>query len=323
MNSIDIQNRISDLVSSSVKSSFPVDLNNYDIHPNNEKIILITQYHECENEERDLEIVDSINRNIDNQYIDKVLLFTENLSENDIKNKINLTEKVEVLESKRRIAFHLLFNYLFSEPAYHGDNSNIFLLTNSDCYFDESLSTLKYVNFEDRPSPLFLTMTRYEDFSGSLDIGKNPFVEKWENFEYNGGKNFSIKEYEELPYLEPWSSDAWAFKFNALDWIHDNFHKFNNELGTSMCELLLVHDLLKLGIDCKNIGLSGYIKCIHQHKSLYREEKNISKKIEDYIPGIVPDESKGIFRTQENVIKGNFRLISGENWIDNPEREHS
>jgi len=90
-----------------------------------------------------------------------------------------------------------------------------------------------------------------------------------------------------------------------------------------MCEVLLVNDLLELGIDCKNIGLAGYIKCIHQHKSLYREKKNISKKIEEYIPGIVPDPSRGIIRTKENTINGNYRLISQKNWIDNPEREHS
>ena len=314
---------ISNLVLSSAESALPVNLNNYNIPPENKRVVFITQYHFCGNLDRDAEILECINRNINNPIIDKVILFTENLSKEDVEVKINLNSKTTLINLDYRISFSSVFKYIHQEPNLHGDSSNIYLLSNSDCYFDESLNTLKYINFEERPSPLFLTMTRYEDFCGSLQIGKNPFTEQWHPLEYNGIKDFIPEEYEKLPFLEPWSSDAWAFKFNSIDWIKENLDEFQNELGTAMCELLLVDNLLKLQVECKNIGLAGYIKCIHKHKSLYREKKNISKKIEDYIPGIVPDPPKGILRTKENTINGSYRLLSKKNWLDAPQKEHA
>jgi hypothetical protein len=311
----------SSLVKKSINSALPVDYSKYHHYPTNKETVYITQYHDPKNHERDSEIVDCINLNINNPAFDKVLLFTENLDINDIRHKIDLLNKVTLINIKERISYKSVFQYIYNN--FFEDYSKTYVLANSDCYFDKTLKNIKYVNFEERPSPLLLALTRYENFNGKLDVGKNPFVEKWSDNEFNGKKSFNEKEYEDLPYLEPWSSDAWIFKFNVLDWMGRNFSKISNQLGTNLCELLFINELINSGIDCKNVGLAGYIKCIHKHKSLYREKNNVLKNIEDYIPGIVPDTSRGFYRTKDNSINNCWRLISKDNWLDAPEKEHA
>jgi len=312
---------ISNLVKKSVESALPVNYSNYNHYPTNKETVYITQYHDSKNSERDAEILDCINLNINNPTFDKVLLFTENLNTDDIRHKIDLLKKVTLINIKERISYKSVFTYIYDN--FSEDYSKTYVLANSDCYFDKTLKNIRFVNFEERPSPLLLALTRYENFNGKLDVGKNPFVEKWSDNEFNGKKSFDKKEYEDLPYLEPWSSDAWIFKFNVLDWLGGDFSKISNQLGTNLCELLFIKELINSGIDCKNVGLAGYIKCIHKHKSLYREKNNVLKHIEDYIPGIVPDTSKGFYRTKDNSINNCWRLISKDNWLDAPEKEHA
>jgi hypothetical protein len=313
--------KTSDLVKKSVESALTVNYSNYNHYPTNKETVYITQYHDSKNSERDAEILDCINLNINNPTFDKVLLFTENLNADDIRHKIDLLKKVTLINIKERISYKSVFTYIYDN--FSEDYSKTYVLANSDCYFDKTLKNIRFVNFEERPSPLLLALTRYENFNGKLDVGKNPFVEKWSDNEFNGKKSFDKKEYEDLPYLEPWSSDAWIFKFNVLDWLGGNFSKISNQLGTNLCELLFVKELIDSGIDCKNVGLAGYIKCIHKHKSLYREKNNVLKHIEDHIPGIVPDTSREFYRTKDNSINNCWRLISKDNWIDAPQKEHA
>ena len=313
-----IDESISKLVKHGVDSAIHANLNNFNIPDCNKNIILITQYHKSLNKDRDLEIIESIKNNIKNPLINKIFLFTENVSKKNTKKIFKDSNKIKIIPETLRLNYKMAFSFI--KTHYYNNNNNIYLVCNSDCYFDESLKTLKYINFEERPSPLFLTMTRYEKTDNKLDVGKNLFVENWSE------ENFKIKiskeEYKELPYLEPWSSDAWAFKFNSLKLIEDNLDDFSQHLGTNLCEILLVDKLIKLGVDCKNIGLAGYVKCIHNHKSLYREKHNIKNFIENKIPGFVPDPSRGVIRTKDNSINNCWRLISRHNWLDAPNRNH-
>jgi len=318
-----LQVRISKLIKSLANNSPDFDYDHFEQHPDNQNVVFMTQYNKTESLDRNREIIDSINLNIDNPLIDEVLLFTENLAESDIAPLINLNTKVKVIEYNHRMSYSSFFNYIYSSPNLYKNHSNIYLLSNSDCYFDDSIKVLKYINFEGGPSPLFLSMTRHEEVNGKLDIGRNPYVEKWEESDFRGGKSFSSHEYSQLPYLEPWSSDAWAFKFNTLEYIDPPFLKFDNCLGTNLCEILLTDDLFKSGVDCKNIGICGYVKCIHNHKSLYRKKSNISKDIKEFMPGILPDRELGIKRNSSNSINNCWRLISPNNWLDAPQKEHA
>ncbi|MDC1022744.1 hypothetical protein OAR09_00410 [bacterium] len=314
-----IDESISKLVKHGVNSAIHTDLSNFDIPNCNKNIILITQYHKSLNKDRDLEIIESINNNIKNPLINEIFLFTENVSEENIKKIFVDFNKIKVIPKEPRLNYKMVFNFI--KNNYYNNNNNIYLLCNSDCYFDESLKTLKYINFQERPSPLFLTMTRYEHTNGKLDVGKNPFVESWSEEDFKN-KKITNEEYAQLPYLEPWSSDAWAFKFNSIKLIEDKLDDFSQHLGTNLCEILLVDKLIKLGVECKNIGLAGYVKCIHNHKSLYREKHNIKNFIENKIPGFVPDPSRGVIRTKDNSINNCWRLISKHNWLDEPRKEH-
>ena len=313
-----IHQSISELVKSGVESSIHPNLSEFKKPESNSKTILITQYHQSSNKSRDLEIIESIKKNINNNLIDEIFLFTENIDDENIKKIFGCVHKCKIIPISLRLNYKIVFEYILNN--HNNNNNNIYLISNSDCYFDESIKTLKYINFEKRPTSLFLSMTRYEYVNNKLDVGKNPLVEQWSDEEF---KNKSIDRYEDLPYLEPWSSDAWAFKFNSLQLIKNNLNDFSQHLGTNLCEILLIDKLIKLGVDCKNIGMAGFVKCIHNHRSSYREKCNIKNFIENKIPGFVPDPSRGVIKTESNSIDNCWRLISKYNWLDAPTKKHA
>jgi len=315
-----INSKTCELITRSIESAKPINYSGYNHCPSNKETVYITQYHDQKHSERDSEIINCINLNINNPLFDEVLLFTENLNYEDIKDKINILNKVTVVNIKERISYESVFNYIYSN--FPQDHSRTYVLSNSDCYFDNSLENIKYIDFNKNNQPLLLTLTRYEELDGSLNIGRNLFVEKWLETEFNGNKKFNKEEYKKLPYLEPWSSDAWIFKINVLDKLNGDFKKLSQKLGTNLCEILFVDELINHNVTCRNVGLAGYIKCIHEHKSLYRKKHDVLNDIKDHIPGIIPDHSNKIFRTKDNSINDCWRLISKNNWLDAPQKEH-
>ena len=126
--------KTSSLVKKSIKSALPIDYSKYHHYPTNKETVYITQYHDCEHDLRDSEIVDCINLNINNPAFDKVLLFTENLNADDIRHKIDLLNKVTLINIKERISYKSVFQYIYNN--FFEDYSKTYVLANSDCYFD-------------------------------------------------------------------------------------------------------------------------------------------------------------------------------------------
>lgn len=298
----------SNLVAKTRKSCQPINENKLFKNPKNKKIVLLTQYYAELNPLRKSEIINSIQKNINNPLIDEIILLSENVSEEELTKELNLSNKVSIAQINKRLSYSIALNFLKSKNF---KNDTVFILCNNDCYFDNSIKLLRYIDFEKCNRDLFITLSRHENYFGELSIGKNPI------------HNFTNKkEYDSLPYIEPWSSDAWCFKLNLLNKIDVN-HKFVNRiLGRNLCEILFTDYLIKLGVKVRNLGISGYIKCIHQHKSNIRkaEDNGLNHEIKNLLPGFLPDRE--FPRTKKNSIKNCWRLQSPVNWLDKQKKEH-
>lgn len=105
-------------------------------------IHLIVQYYRCDQESRQKEIDDCLRNNLQNSYITKVHLLTE--EEYDFQqfpNKGKITQTV----IKERLTFERAFQY-----ANQYANSVFWILSNADIYFDQSLKYLQGVDLEKR-----------------------------------------------------------------------------------------------------------------------------------------------------------------------------
>lgn len=272
-----------------------------------DNLVLLTQYYVTSNESRDEEILCSIKNNIENDSIDKICIFTS--EDVDTCEKLFDNEKVEIVPIPDRLTYKNVFEYVYETQ----DNNSGFLLCNSDCYFDDTVKTLKHLKCS---GDVMYTMTRCESLEGSYTTGVDPMVETWSMQEFQTCK----KIVGEPRYLEPWSSDAWFFKKDVLYTISKKIGRYNVSLGTNLCELVLQYNLHCQNVSLHNIGFAGFVRCIHNHQTNFRVEDNWKNKPEELIPGIFP--CPVYERTVNNSIKDCYRLRGPLNWVDQDTYEH-
>lgn len=300
---------LSNSVEKTLKKCKPISEYDFNLNPKNKKIHLFVQFYFEKNPIRRQEIIDSIQKNINNKHIDKISLLYENCSREVVENTFQLTDKVLVQRFPTRLKFHMAFNFIKKNFL---DDETIYIIINNDCYLNQTVKRLKNLDFEKSEKVLFVTLSRFENYFGTKSLGRNPIRDfKNEN------------EYKKLPFIEPWSSDAWCFKSNSLEKIDTKDSYTQRILGTELCEIILTDYLIRSNhFNVKNLGMCGFIECIHQHKSNSRkpEDTQNNKKITDFIPGILP--SKYFFRDKNNSIKNCWRLRSSANWLDKNQKNH-
>ena len=103
---------------------------------NGNKIVLITEYFKHDNEIRQREINNSINKNINNKFINKVYL----LNETDTKYPTN-SEKIENIFINKRSTFEDSFKI-----ANKFQKGTIVIISNNDISFDNTLNILQKIN---------------------------------------------------------------------------------------------------------------------------------------------------------------------------------
>lgn len=209
---------------------------------NNTKIIFITQYYVPKNEERKKEINECLINNLNNDIINEIHLFIEkdydfSFLENTNKNKLKL------IKTDKRLSFYKAFNYSndFSE-------NDIIILANSDIYFNNTLSEIYNLDYENK----FYALNRY-------DIKNNKLV----LFDNVG------------------SQDTWIWKPPINIIINNNINDYFDIndgiiLGIGGCDNRIFKIVYDSGYEVKNA--SDKIQTIHNHKNDYREwDKDKSK----------------------------------------------
>lgn len=211
---------------------------------NKDKVILITQYYEPENEERKIEIRDCLINNSKNKLIDEIHLFVE--KDYDF-SFINL-DKIKLINTDKQLSYKRSFDY----SNINFDNKNIIILANSDIYFNDTLDKIHNLNFD----KTFYALSRHDlDKNGKYKLITTAFK----------------------------SQDVWIWKI-PIKVIRDknNENDFFDEddgviMGIGGCDNRIVKIMKNSGYNVKNIG--NKIQCIHNHKNDYRNWKTDPEKV--------------------------------------------
>lgn len=215
-------------------------------------------------DERVSEIQYCLNKNINNPIIDKIICFTEGCSDVIVPDH----EKVSIIKHPTHVSYNVVMDYLRTIVQDH----DTIVLHNSDCYFDHTLNRIHAVNLDDQ----VVVLTRHDRIEDNQIIfGRNT------NFGDNlKNKSFKINEYKKLPILSFISSDAWIFNIKLFS------HRMKSTVlvGTVACEQRFLNYVYKAGFQPINLGLGGFIMCIHNHLSGIRNTSSWDRSIYDFKP---------------------------------------
>ena len=190
-------------------------------------------------------------KNLSNKHIDKIVLFVDNCEFNNIFN-----EKLVVVPIQTRLSYKMWMDYADKEYS-----EDIKILSNSDVYFDESLSFLDQINeWENR----LYVLTR-KDLTKDGKIIPSTFV-------YNQTNTEQISS--------QYCQDAWIYKNKSRNEFDNNYN-----LGVWHCENIFRVNAQESGIEA--YSLFNNVELIHvdwrSHKR-YTQEQYISSKDRPNLP---------------------------------------
>ena len=216
---------------------------------NKEPVTLIYQFFIHEDKARNKEIRQCLKINVENKYIDKIILLNERIytdNELGIKDK-----KIRQVNINKRLSYKDVFNHV------QGDNLKGYIITsNADIFFDDTLN--KIYKTELHLKKQILTPLR---------------------FDYNDKAKIKYKLFG--PRAD--SCDTWIFHSdfnpNKLERKYMNFN-----FGIDCCDLKIAHILNMLGYELINDPF--YIKNYHFDKP--ERERDVTEKINGPYLYIVP-----------------------------------
>ena len=240
-----------------------------------DKIILITQYYKSDNSARHSENVECLQTNVDNPYINEIILVTETPYN---KQDVEVTsDKVKLINIGKRMRYSDAFDIV--------ENYNVkgyVIIANSDIFFDDTLKNV-YESNAHKVKKMY-TQLRFE-YTNS-DLKKCPL------FGPRGD-----------------SQDTWIFHTNY------NIPKHNRtilefELGIPGCDNHIIYVLSVLGFLLYNEPF--YIRTYHNHKSNVRTYNNQTKRcISPWItimPNINSNPNENWWKF--NIVEENNRLCA-------------
>ena len=207
-----------------------------------DKIILITQFYESSNSDRQNEILYCLKKNLENPLIDYVYIITEkdfDLNEFGIKNQ----EKLIQINIGKRMKYSDVFDLVekFNVKGY-------ILVANSDIFFDKSLKNI---------------------FKSGLFTKKKVYSQL--RFEFTDSNLYKCKIFG--PRGD--SQDSWLFHSNFN--IEKSKRKiFNFELGIPACDNHINYLFSIMGFAVHNEPY--FIRTYHNHKSEFRTYNGETKK---------------------------------------------
>mgnify|MGYP003979226235 CR=1 FL=1 len=298
-----------------------IKLNKKDIPTQNkqDKIILMFDFYPIENEERKTEITTAIQNNINNDLFDELIMFVECSEEESKKltSCFELTDKVKVVPNSKRTTYRSAIDY----AKKINDKDAVFLLTNNDCYFDETVELLKKIDFKN--GKRVLAMTRKDLLeTGEIVNSVNPDIDGYSHdIEVSDEGEIDKKvDYRKGHLIGPESSDAWAFKSN----FHETKAKLDHEMGRYHCEQQFLGRIYEDGYDVRNVGFCGHIRCIHIHQSFYRkvdtmiiDESDTEYYNNDYMIDFWKEGNSKPTRNWDNyVVNSNMNFHKNNYFID-------
>ena len=207
-----------------------------------QKIWLIQQYYEPKDARRAREIRHCLQKNLDNKWIDKIVL----LNENTCKLPPNTTTANKI--QQRVIGRRLHYSDVLKEILENVPNDIIVVFANSDIYLDDTISKLWSTDLTDK----FLALLRYDDEANAAPKLFGPRSD---------------------------SQDTWIVAANSVksrEW--GDFNEFEIPFGKSGCDNAIAYEMMRKKFLLANPALS--IQTIHYHRSNIRnyEPKDIVER---------------------------------------------
>lgn len=209
--------------------------------------------------DRQKEIDETLQRNVDNPFISKIYLL------NETKYSFSSDKICQIIIGQR-----LQYSDAIKFANEMGTN-DIFLLANNDIFFDQSLNFLEKMDWNN----LIVVITRH-------DMLKNGKISSPKNYRTPEGSLFRV---------DPrYSHDAWAFKTPMIKFDCDFL------LGKGNCESSFAYEAQFAGLEMKN-GYP-HIKAIHHHASNIRNYRGLSDSYKGPAALIKEDICGKKYRTQ-------------------------
>lgn len=258
------------------EETIPIDQLKLPSEYNYENITLITQIYKETDQQRLSELRLSIKNNIRNKHITNVVLFIELNEKTKSANELiklykldnmhdQFKNKIKYVHSRTRLSYKLAIDYVLKQPPGPEDWNTGYLLCNNDCYFDDTVEHLKYVKLFDQR---LLCMTRYDQRpSGEVVPARWDGQLDPDDYEKLDDDDF----YNTMPMITPLSNDAWFFSKQTFEDKLDNINT-NYTLGTVHCEGNFIYNCHNGGLRVFNVGIQGYVKCIHLHNTYLRKD---------------------------------------------------
>lgn len=123
----------------------------HDTLPNIPQLYFITQYYVSPQSRRAKEIDSCINKNVKNQFIDKIIL----LNENDYSNKLPKSSKIQQIVIGKRLFYDDVIRYIHDSIP----RNSIVVFANADIYLDTTIRHLWSTNLDNT----FMALLRYEN----------------------------------------------------------------------------------------------------------------------------------------------------------------
>lgn len=213
-----------------------------------EKIVLYTSDYFCSDIKRQREIQMVLTSNSSLSFIEKIIILYEGW--NDLSDELKIkhyswlltNSKIQVINWSKRQTYQDF--YIHSKENYP---EHTIVISNSDIYFDETLSRVKELKFT--PNTLY-TLTRWDRIEPKTD--KSLWSPPYQNYADTN-----------------WSFDTYIFRHP----LHMDPETINIEVGVPQCDTYLVKKLI-VDNNIKIYNPMTDIRCWHQD---FRQEENIQK----------------------------------------------
>jgi hypothetical protein len=127
------------------------ELEVFDTLPTLPKLTFITQYYVASQKKRAKEIEISLRKNIENSYIDSIIL----LNEKDLSSNFQNSSKIQQIVIGKRLFYDDVIRYINEKV----DSNTIVVFANADIYLDTTIRYLWSTNLDDK----FFALLRYEN----------------------------------------------------------------------------------------------------------------------------------------------------------------
>jgi len=210
-----------------------------------QQLYYITQYYKSEQSKRQKEIDRCLKNNVENSYIDHIIL----LNQKDFSSSFPESSKIKQEVINARLHYDDVIRYVYDTIP----SDSIVVFANADIYLDSSIRTIWSTNLEDK----FFALLRYDD-------------------DGNGG--------DEIFGPRADSQDTWILASNSVKnrkWKYEDFHF---SFGISGCDNAITLEMLRMKFLVVNPALTIKTHHLHlsQYRT-YSVDEIVDKKVYLYI----------------------------------------